>query len=87
MNQTQKIVHTTKPKPLPLKECVTATLRGKKVRDMYTKVYGIRNTIFPDQTCQLPKRLMHVNNYIVVLVEINSNATMVEPMKSCKDAK
>jgi hypothetical protein len=32
-------------------------------------------------------RLQSSNKYIMVLVEINSNAILVEPMKSCKDAE
>jgi hypothetical protein len=32
-------------------------------------------------------RLQFSNKYIMVLVTINSNAILVEPMKSCKDAE
>ena len=60
----------------------TMQLRGKKVRDVYTKVYNVRETIFSDQTGQFPKRLLRGNKYIMVLVEIDSNAILVVPMKS-----
>ena len=54
MNQTRKDVRSAKPKPL--ENCDTSTLHGKKVRDIYNKVYDVRNTIF--QTKQaIPKAL------------------------------
>ena len=31
-------------------------LKGRKVKDVYTKVYDVRNTVFPDQTGQFPTR-------------------------------
>ena len=62
-------------------------MRGKKQRDVYTKVYDARETMFSDQTGQFPKRSQRGNKYIMVLVEIDSNAILVEPMKSRKDAE
>ena len=50
-------------------------LKGKKVRDVYAKVYNVRETILSDQ-------LLRGNTYVMVLVEIDSNAIMVAPMKS-----
>ena len=46
MHQTRKNVRSTKPKPKPTEEADTKTLRGKKIRDIYTKVYEVRNTVF-----------------------------------------
>jgi hypothetical protein len=43
--------------------------------------------MFSDQTGQFPTCLQSGNKYIIVLVEIDSNAILVEPMKSCKDAE
>ena len=60
-------------------------LKGKKVQDVYTKVYGARSTIFSDQTGQFPTRSQRGNKYIMVMVEIDSNAILVEPLKSRKD--
>ena len=57
------------------------------MRNMYTKVYNVRETIVSDQTRQFLKRLLRGNKYIMVLVEINSNAIIVEAMKSRKDAE
>ena len=87
MNQTRKNVRSTKAKPAPMETCNTNKLRGKKERDIYTKVYDARNTMFSDQTGQFPKRSLRGNKYIMVMVEIDSNAILVEPMKSRKDAE
>ena len=50
MNQTRKNVRSTKPKPMPLEISNTTQLRGKKQRDVFTRVYDARETIFLDQT-------------------------------------
>jgi hypothetical protein len=43
--------------------------------------------MFFDQMGQFPKRSQRGNKYIMVMVKINSNAILVKPMKSCKDAE
>ena len=63
----------------------TATLQEHKVRDVYTSVYEVRNTVFSDQIGQLPTRSQRGSKYIVVMVEIDSNVILVEPIKSRKD--
>eukprot|EP00956_Cyclotella_meneghiniana_P040900 scaffold208759_cov72-Cyclotella_meneghiniana.AAC.1 len=80
MNQTRKNVRSTKPKPKPFEEANTTQMRGKKVQDIYTKVYDARETIFSDQTGKFPTQSQRGNKYIMVMVEIDSNATIVEPM-------
>jgi hypothetical protein len=45
----------------------------------------VRETMFSDQTGQFPMRSQRGNKYIMVMVEINSNAILVEPMKSRED--
>ena len=87
MNQTRKNVRSTKVKAKPFETSNSDRLRGKKERDIYTKVYDVRNTMFTDQTGQFPKRSQRGNKYIMVMVEIDSNAILVEPMKSRKDAE
>jgi len=52
LNQTRKNVRSTKAKTAPLKTCDTSQLHGKKVRDVYTKTYRVRKTMFSDQTGQ-----------------------------------
>ena len=87
MNQTRKNVRSTKAPAAPMETCNIAKLRGKKERDVYTKVYEARQTMFSDQTGQFPKISMCGNKYIMVVVEIDSNAILVEPMKSRQDAE
>jgi hypothetical protein len=87
MNQTRKNIRSTKAKPTPLETCDTTQLHSKKVRDIYTTMYDIRKTMFLDQTGRFPMRLQSSNKYTMVLVEIDSNAILVEPMKSRKDAE
>jgi hypothetical protein len=76
MNQTRKNVPSTKAKRTPLETCDTSQLHGKKVRDIYTTMYDVRKTTFSSS-----------NKNIMVLVEINSNAIVIEPMKNHKDAE
>jgi hypothetical protein len=40
--------------------------------------------MFSDQTGQFPTCLQQGNKYIMLMVEIDSNAILVEPMKGCK---
>ena len=84
LNQTRKNVRSTRP---ALETSTTTTLQGKKMRDVFTSVYNTRETMFTDQTGQFPTRLQRGNKYIMVMVEIDSNAILVEPMTSRKDAE
>jgi hypothetical protein len=43
--------------------------------------------IFTDQAGQFPTGLQQGNKYIVVMVETDSNAILVKPIKSRKDAE
>ena len=85
LNQTRKNVRSTKPKTNPLEKTDTTTLQGKKVCDVYTKVYDVGNTLFSDQTGQYPTISKRGNNYIMVMVEIDSNAILVDPIKNRTD--
>jgi hypothetical protein len=49
---------------------------------VYTQVYGVQETIFSDQPGRLPVQSYRGNNYIMVLVEIDSNAILIEPIKN-----
>ena len=84
MNQSRKNVRSTKPKPMKDYSEVHQ-LKGKKVQDIYTKVYEAKETLYSDQTGAFPTRSRRGNKYIMVMVEIDSNAILVEPMKSRKD--
>ena len=84
-NQENCQVNQTQNKTI--RKIEAATLRGKKVRDVYTKVYDVRNTVFSYQTGQFPTRSKRGNNYIMVMVEIYNNAILVEPIKNRIDAE
>ncbi len=43
--------------------------------------------MFSDQTGQFPTRSQSGNKYIMVLIKIDSNTILVDPMKSHKDAE
>ncbi len=62
-------------------------MHSKKLRDVYVKVYNAWETTFSNQTGQFPTRSKSGNKYIMVMVEIDSNAILVEPLKSCKNAE
>ena len=62
-------------------------MRGKKIQDIYIKTYDVRKTKFSDQTGKFQTRSKRGNKYIMIMVEIDSFAILVEPMKSRKDAK
>jgi len=85
LNQTRKNVRSTKAKTLPLETCDSSQLHGKKVRDVYTETYMVHETMFSHQTGQFLTHSQQGNKYIMVMVEIDSNAILVEPMKSRKD--
>lgn len=86
MNQARKNVRSTKRQPL--ETCNAAfRLRGKKEKDVFVKTYDVRETIFSDQTGKYPTTSQRGNKYIMVLVEIDSNAILVEPMKSRNDSE
>eukprot|EP00804_Cyclotella_cryptica_P019513 CCRYP_006650-RA/>CCRYP_006650-RA protein AED:0.36 eAED:0.36 QI:0/-1/0/1/-1/1/1/0/427 len=87
LNQTRKNVRSTKPKPAPFEEIHSNQLRGRKVHDIYTTTYQVRDTIFTDQTGQFPVRSQAGNKYIMVMVEIDSSAILVEPIKNRTDAE
>ena len=54
LNQTRKNVQSTKVEATPLETCNTSHLHGKKVRDVYTQTYMVRETMFSNQTGQFP---------------------------------
>ncbi len=62
-------------------------MRGRKIQDIYTSTYKIRETTFSNQTGQFPTRSKSGNKYIMIMVEIDSSAILVKPMKSRKDAE
>eukprot|EP00804_Cyclotella_cryptica_P009107 CCRYP_003191-RB/>CCRYP_003191-RB protein AED:0.38 eAED:0.33 QI:0/-1/0/1/-1/1/1/0/471 len=86
LNQTRKNVCSTKPKH-PFEELHSTKLHGKKERNIYTKVYDTRETTFTDQTGKFPTRSQAGNQYVMIMVKIDSSTILVEPLKNQKDAK
>jgi hypothetical protein len=87
LNQAQKNVGSTKVKAQPFKDVQSHLLRGRKVKDIYTTVYDVYNTVFTDQTGKFPQRSQSGNAYIMVMVEIDSSAILVEPIKNRTDSE
>ncbi|EJK61557.1 hypothetical protein THAOC_17934, partial [Thalassiosira oceanica] len=56
----------------------TSNLRGKKILDVYIKVYEAKDTIFSDQTGRFSVTSQAGNKYIMLMVEIDSNAVLVD---------
>ena len=50
-------------------------------------MYDTHNTIFTNQTRKLPHSSQAGDHYIMVMVEINSSAILVETIKNCSDFK
>ena len=62
---------------LVFEETNVSQLKVKKIQNVYTRVYDVRNTVFSDQTGQFPMRSQQGNKYIMVMVKINSNEILV----------
>ena len=84
LNQSRKNVRSAKPKRTPLEVPKTAPLQVQKAREIYTSAYKVMNTVFYDQIGQFPTRSQWGNKYIMVVVEIDSNAIPVKPINNCK---
>jgi hypothetical protein len=87
MNQSRKNVRSTKTKQVPFEIAEYPKMKGKKVHDVYIKTYDVCETMLSDQTGKFLTRSRIGNKYILIMVEIDSSAILVEPMKSRKDAE
>ena len=85
LNLSRKNVRSTKPQCTPLEVPKTATLQEHKALGVYTSIYEVKNTVFSNQAGQFPTRAQQGNKYIMVMVEIDSNAILVKPVKNLKD--
>ena len=57
------------------------------MRDAYTHVYGVHDTVFSDQTGCFLTTFQQGNTYIMVLVANGSNTILVEPLTSHMDVE
>ena len=78
LNQTRKNVRSTKAKPVPFEATNSNQLKGKKIQDIYLKVYDVKETVYTDQTGQFPHRSQAGNKYLMVMVEIDSSAIQMQ---------
>ena len=91
LNQSRANVRSTRRKWLPLPEATEEELKrlvGKKEKDVCVKIidtHDMKNTIYSDQTGKFPVRARSGNRYIMVMVKIDSNYTLVQPMKNRSD--
>eukprot|EP00804_Cyclotella_cryptica_P010817 CCRYP_008749-RA/>CCRYP_008749-RA protein AED:0.21 eAED:0.21 QI:0/0/0/1/1/1/3/0/823 len=85
LNQSRKNLRSTKQKPILLGTFQSPQLKGRKLRDVYTHIYNTRDTIFSNQTGKLPYRSLSSNHYLMVMVDIDSSAILVEPIKNRAD--
>eukprot|EP00804_Cyclotella_cryptica_P026914 CCRYP_014752-RA/>CCRYP_014752-RA protein AED:0.54 eAED:0.34 QI:0/0/0/0.5/1/1/2/0/344 len=74
---------STKPNRFPSKPSSLPNSSSRTTR-VYTR-HDTRNTIFSDQTGQFPHRSSSGNHYLMVMVDIDSSAILVEPIKNRTD--
>ena len=87
MTRQRQNICSTKPKPVPLVNVDSTLLHRVKERDMFIKIVDMKSTLYTDQTGRFSSTLQSSNQYIMVMVEVDSNAILVEPMSSRKDAE
>ena len=78
---------STKLKHSEMDEIDTTSCVRKKEKDVYIKVIELKKTIYSDQTGRFPVTSSAGHKYIMLMVEIDSNVTLVEPMKSKQDTE
>eukprot|EP00804_Cyclotella_cryptica_P005131 CCRYP_011531-RA/>CCRYP_011531-RA protein AED:0.43 eAED:0.43 QI:0/0/0/1/1/1/2/0/350 len=85
MAQTCKNMRSTKRSSQAFASPNTVPLQAKKVCDLYTTIYDVCETTFSDQTGHFPTQSQWGNKYVMVMVEIDSNAILLELMKRRQD--
>ena len=63
-------------------DVATETPAIEEKKDIFISTYKLRDTMFTDQTGKFPHSSSRGNNYQMVIHEIDSNSTWVEPMKN-----
>jgi hypothetical protein len=85
MSQTHENIWSIKQQSIPSEQANPTSLQGKKVQDICTKVYNVRETILSDQMGQFHTPSRCRDKYVMVMVKIDGNAILVEPLKSQPD--
>ena len=71
----------------PFPESKSTTIRGKRAQDVYFKVYEAKQKTYSDQIGRFPFHSQRGYKYIMVMVEINWNATHVTALNNRTDAE
>jgi hypothetical protein len=87
LNQQSQGVQSTQPKAVDFEEVYKSKTKDKKEKEVYIKVIDMKNDIYSDQTVKFSTTSHSGKKYIMVLVEIDSNAILVKPMTSKNDAE
>ena len=85
LNQSPAGTRSTKPKPEPLtkpSETDLAKAFNKKEQDVYIEVYEPKDTIHSNQTGKFLVQSQAGHSYIMLMVHVDFNAVLAEPMKS-----
>ena len=83
MNKLPAGIRTTKPGPLS--EPSDADLKkafNKKERDVYVHIWDSKDTVYSDQPGKFPVRSTRGFRYQMIMVHIDSNEVLAEPMKN-----
>ncbi len=86
-NQQRQGVRSTHPTPTPAAEVDPTSAVNRREHDIYPAVYELRHTVHSDQTGRFPIASRAGYQYIMVLVEVDSNYVFVEPMKNRTDSE
>ena len=87
LNQSGQNVWSTKPKATPFPETNSTTIQGKTARYLYFKVYEAKHKTYSYQTGRFPFHSKRGYKYIMFVVKIYSNTTLVTPMKNRMDSE
>ena len=83
MNKLPAGIRPTKPEPLPEpKEADLKRAFNKKERDVYIHIWDEKGTVYSDQPGKFPVRSTRGYRYQIIMVHIDSNAILVEPMQN-----
>ena len=82
LNKSRQNVRSTKPNATPPPTKNYTTLQGKRSRNIYFKVYEAKNNTYAYQTGRFPFHSQRGYKYIMVIVEVDTNATLVNPLKN-----
>ena len=85
LNQKPAGVRFTKPQPAPFAKSSARDLKqafNKKEQDVYIKVWEAKDIVYSDQPANFLVQLHPCYSYQMIMVLIDSNAVLAEPMKN-----